>query len=589
MKKRLMIVIFLIILGIDAAAMTVTLGGPTGTQTTNDVNFGCTVNAAGEELSSLSLWTNIGGTFQQLQVNNSAVIEGTEYTFTVLGLANGNYEWNCLATNRTGDSTFAGSNNTFTQSVIANNAPLFSAIPTQEWPETQPLNIILSDYFSDPDGDSLTYNSTSPANIAVSISGAIATLTPQNWHGSTTITFTANDGKGGLNSTSANLNVTHANRPPYNKTEYMGNISWTMDQTKKTDLNDYFADLDGDSLTYNSRFTSGSTHHINISIDNSTSEATMTPEQNWTGTEKIIFTAYDGQGGSLDSNELSLLVTSAAIDNTSGPGITSRSPQINPMMTVGNSQNFMITTFDADGDELTIIWKLNGNEQAESRDKDNYTFLATSEGTYSLDVTVSDDEGSTNENWAITVQGLTPPPEEPPEEPVTPTNICGNGVVNAGETCQTCPADVKCPLEYECKNNKCIREVKKSNWLLIVIVGGGFIIFAAATLLIYRYYKKKTLFGGWEPKYTGNAGAAKVETKPTQQPEAKVEKKEAPPLFDNKKKTVNEVMMKHFIESNLKKGETLEKIKEKLKKVGWSDEKINNMYDEVRQDQTFKK
>ncbi len=585
MKKGLIFVSLFLLLATAASAMTVTLGGPTGTQTSSTLNFGCTVTGTEEGLISLVLWHNISGDFQARVTNSSTVNEGSEYPFTVSSIQNGNYEWNCGANNENG-TTFAASNNTFTVNV-QNGAPVYTQIPDQTWAENAATTITLSSYFTDPDGDTLTYNSTTPTNIAVSISNGVATLTPQNWHGTATITFTADDGKGGTNSTTANLNVTDVNYPPYNKTEYMGNLTWDRNDKAKIKLDEYFGDNDGDTLTYSFRFSSGVTHYINITIDNSTSEVTLIPDSTWKGIDKIIFTAYDGQGGSLDSNEVTLNVKEGVKVNHP-PTVGSRSPLINPILTVGDSQKFSVAPRDEDLDDLTIRWYIGSEEETESMNKENYTFLALSEGVYDLRVTVADSEFSDAENWTINVQPVGGRPAPPaPELPGNQTNPCGNGQVEAGETCSTCPKDVPCQPGYACQNGKCTKEVKKSNWKLLLIIGGGFIIFAVATLIVYRYYRKRTLFGGWEPKYTGNAQNTQAITKPKEE-QPIIEKRERIPIIDRKKKTVNEVLLKHFIDTNLKKGEQIESIKEKLKKVGWTDEQIDEAYEATQLDNTFR-
>ncbi len=592
MKKGLHVVLLLILLAMlgSVGAMTVTLGGPTGTQTTSTINFGCTATAdTGETLSSLTLWHNIDGTFKANETTTSPT-SGTEYTFSIPNVPNGNYEWNCEASNST-DTFLATANNTFTVSVPTNNAPVWTAIPTQTWPETEPKTLILSDYFTDPDGDTLTYSGTTTASVTISIAGATATLTPQNWHGTGSVTFTANDGKGVTNSTSADINVTHANRPPYNKTEYMGNVTWTQNEEERVELDDYFADYEGDTLTYRVIFSSGTTHHINITIDNSTAEAILIPETDWKGIERVIFKAYDGQGGSLDSNEVTLTVKAGEKVNHA-PQIRTRSPLMNPVLTVGSSQKFTIEPEDQDLDDLTIKWFINVDEQIASRGKQNYTFLGISEGTYEILATVSDGEFSDSENWTVKVQrvaGTTPQQPEVNQTAQEPVDVCGNGQVNVGETCATCPEDVPCDLGYECKNDVCTKEVKTSNLKLMLIVGGGFIIFAAATILTYRLYKKRALFGGWKPEYTGDTTNVKIAVKPREETQPTIEKKEVLHRLDPKKSRVNEILLKHYIENNLKRGETIEKIREKLKKVGWSDEKIDEVYKAVELDETFRK
>ena len=72
-------------------------------------------------------------------------------------------------------------------------------IPPQKWAINTIHNLDLSKYFSDPDGDILTYSSTKPKDIAVEINENIVTLSPEyNWVGVNNITFTASDSKGGI-------------------------------------------------------------------------------------------------------------------------------------------------------------------------------------------------------------------------------------------------------------------------------------------------------------------------------------------------------------------------------------------------------
>lgn len=76
--------------------------------------------------------------------------------------------------------------------------PVTSGIPPQTWDEDTRHALDLSKYFTDPDGDPLQYTYTPVQNIIVTISGNTATFTPEkDWFGERSITFTADDGKGG--------------------------------------------------------------------------------------------------------------------------------------------------------------------------------------------------------------------------------------------------------------------------------------------------------------------------------------------------------------------------------------------------------
>jgi len=68
-----------------------------------------------------------------------------------------------------------------------------------EWKMNTPYQISLSNYFTDPDLDVLSYTSSQPDHVDVKIEGNVATLTPEhNWAGEEPIVFTANDKKGGV-------------------------------------------------------------------------------------------------------------------------------------------------------------------------------------------------------------------------------------------------------------------------------------------------------------------------------------------------------------------------------------------------------
>jgi len=77
---------------------------------------------------------------------------------------------------------------------------------------------------------------------------------------------------------------------------------WNENLAHKLDLNKYFKDPDKDAL----EFAYTELEHINVEIKDGI--ATLTPESGWTGTETVVFTADDGNGGIVDSNEFKLSV-----------------------------------------------------------------------------------------------------------------------------------------------------------------------------------------------------------------------------------------------------------------------------------------
>ena len=71
-------------------------------------------------------------------------------------------------------------------------------IPQQSWKQDTVNKIDLSKYFSDPDGDKLTYTTTETKHITIDFSGNTAYFTPETgWTGEERVRFIANDTKGG--------------------------------------------------------------------------------------------------------------------------------------------------------------------------------------------------------------------------------------------------------------------------------------------------------------------------------------------------------------------------------------------------------
>ena len=71
-------------------------------------------------------------------------------------------------------------------------------IPPQIWKQDTTHSIDLSNYFTDPDGDMLTYSVTETQNIIIDITGNTAHMTPKTgWTGEEQVKFIADDGKEG--------------------------------------------------------------------------------------------------------------------------------------------------------------------------------------------------------------------------------------------------------------------------------------------------------------------------------------------------------------------------------------------------------
>ncbi|WP_134703725.1 S-layer homology domain-containing protein [Ammoniphilus sp. YIM 78166] len=155
-----------------------------------------------------------------------------------------------------------------------------------------PLVINLSGRFTDPDGDvlTLTAGSSNSAVATVSVDVSELTLTPLGV-GSSVITITANDGKGGITNTTFTVTVQEPNQAPTvtqgiaDQTKTAGDVAFTFD------LAAVFEDAeDGDNLTWNA--VSSTPGVASVSITGNT--LTVTPLN--AGTTTITVTATDSEG-----------------------------------------------------------------------------------------------------------------------------------------------------------------------------------------------------------------------------------------------------------------------------------------------------
>ncbi len=94
------------------------------------------------------------------------------------------------------------------------------------------------------------------------------------------------------------------------------------------------------------------------------------------------------------------------------------------------------------------------------------------------------------------------------KKPAEPANICGNNIIDAGEDCRSCPADVKCGSDEYCNNGICAKvqpPVKKfdiKDYIIVLITGILIVIGLIIAIIIYLRANKKT--GEYTLKTTGN-------------------------------------------------------------------------------------
>lgn len=232
---------------------------------------------------------------------------------------------------------------------VLNTAPTVTAIPNQSTTLGINKTVNLSGYFSDADGDALTFTATSSntALATVSISGSILTLVPKQI-GSPTITATANDGKGGTVSKTFTFTIT--NTPPTisGTDRNLGNFAlpfttnFTVNDANETDSISVKVTLNGAEIMS----INGAPRNQTLTID-ITKQRFDALAVGSTNTIQIM--ANDGNGG-ITYRTLTFVKTNTA------PVITGSNSSLG---TIESAPTYKYSVTDAEGDAITIIERVN--------------------------------------------------------------------------------------------------------------------------------------------------------------------------------------------------------------------------------------
>lgn len=381
------------------------------------------------------------------------------------------------------------SNDNVTASVaikIDNKAPAFNIIPNITMPEdTINDTLNLSIYFSDTEQrNTFSYSASSVDDIDISIDSTkgIATINPDNnFSGIREVRFTASDGLLSNTSNYITINVTNVNDKPL-LIKNIENRTWVKNTNITISLGEYFSDVDGDSLNYSYVIEKS---HASITMD-SNGVATIKPEQDYLGLDSIVFTASDGSL-SIASNKVTLELIGKSDSKT--PVISSASPVEKIIeLSEGDTKTFTITKSDPENDKLNVKWYV--NDELKQQDIDSYTFSEITIGSYTLKVEVSDGVNKIITSWNIIISAK----QEGNINITTNGSTCGNGIVDDGEDCETCAADVACRDGEECIKKLCTIVKGESNWPIITGLAVIVIIITAVVAMLYYKKKKNELF-----------------------------------------------------------------------------------------------
>ncbi|MBD3184125.1 tandem-95 repeat protein [Candidatus Poribacteria bacterium] len=280
---------------------------------------------------------------------------------------------------------------TFTVTGV-NDAPVVSDIPDQTIQEGENFtDIPLNDYVTDVDNDltEIIWSYEGNTNLSLEITENVAsiTVTDENWTGSETITFTATDPDNLSHSDDVTFTVTDVNDAPV--------VSDIPDQTTEEGgiftgifLDNYVTDVDNETDEITWSYT-GNTDLIVEITDNVVN--VNIPEEDWTGSETVTFTATDPSGLS-DSDDVTFTVT-----NVNDAPVVSDIPD----QTIQQGETFADIALndyvtDVDNEDAEITWSFTGNVDVNIEITDNIAAITTDAswtGSETITFTATDPDG----------------------------------------------------------------------------------------------------------------------------------------------------------------------------------------------------
>ena len=310
-----------------------------------------------------------------------ATVSVSGSTVTISGVATGSATITVTASDGRLSAT-----QTIAVTVVTNQTPqAVGTVPAQSVAiGTTPKTVDVGGYFSDPDGDALTYTATSSnaAKATVSISGSTVTLTGVA-SGSATVTVTASDGTAAATQTIAVTAGT--NRAPTGLGPLL-NLTLRTPNSRSHDFSSHFSDPDGDPLT----FTASSADETKATVSVSGSTVTATAKR--TGSTTITVTASDGN---LSANQVVPLTVGARENNNAVQTVGAVPPQT--VNVGGSAKSLGVASYfsDADGDLMAYAASSSAAGIATaSASGATVTITPVAGGTATVTVTADDGQGS---------------------------------------------------------------------------------------------------------------------------------------------------------------------------------------------------
>ena len=282
-----------------------------------------------------------------------------------------------------------------------NRAPVIAdTIPHQTVTEGDTLVLDVSDNFSDPDGDTLTYTAESDDTTAVTVSveGAEVTIAGVAV-GSAFVSVTATDPDGLSVTQTFDVTVQEPNQAPV-PVDSIPDVSFFVKETFTGTVSQYFDDPDGDTLTYTAE--SSDPDVVTASISNDTLVLAAVTQ----GTVTITVTATDPGGLSATQTAEATVVNRAPEPVGEIPSLT---------LIEGDEFKEDVSQFftDPDGDSLTYTAKSSDTDVLSAWILgDSIMVTALDAGTSTITITATDPgDLSATQTAEITVEEPNQAPE----------------------------------------------------------------------------------------------------------------------------------------------------------------------------------
>ncbi len=278
-----------------------------------------------------------------------------------------------------------------------------------------PHAILVAAYFSDPNGDALTYRArSSKVSVAtVSAAGSTVSVTPRA-KGTATITVTAAD-PGNLTATQE-FQVTVKNRPP----AAQGFIPATppLDPggaAHEVDVAAYFTDPDGDALTYEAE----SSDELVATVRTTGNTVSVTPVAK--GTATITVTATD-PGSLTAAQQFQVTVRNRP------PVVQAIIPQTPPLDAGGAAHPVDVAAYFSDPDDDPLTYRARSSKESVATvrtDGSTVSVTPVAKGTATITVIATDPGGLSAElSFDVNVrQGAQPQGDTTPAAPVSQGTI----------------------------------------------------------------------------------------------------------------------------------------------------------------------